>query len=102
MPKLATEGNVINLPAAPPTDERRARVEESDRREARSPIINTAVVFCANRGAIRGGIEADHTGNGVVATWSHAAGINCDEAADRALIKLTRLASSKKIEIIEL
>ena len=59
--------------------------------------------FCANRGAIRGGSDADHTGNGVVARWEHTAGANYSDAADRALIKLTKLTqSAKRIELIEL
>ena len=95
--------NVINLPAAPPTDDWRAKRKERDQIEARSPIMRAAVAFCAARGAIRGGIEADHTGNGVMANWSRTAGTNYEEAADRALTKLTQLTlSSKKIDTVEL
>jgi hypothetical protein len=88
MAKPATQDNVINLTAAPPTADRRETMEERDRRRARSAIIKSAVEFCAARAAIRGGFEADHTENCVVANWDDTAGANYNAAADRALIKL--------------
>jgi hypothetical protein len=54
MAKPATQDNVINLSAAPPTDDWHAKAKEQDEREAKSAIIKTAVAFCAARGAIRG------------------------------------------------
>jgi hypothetical protein len=103
MAKPATQDNVINLPTALTTDDWRTKAKERDEREAKSAIIKTAVAFCAARGAIRGGFEADHTGDTVVASWHSTAGTNYEEAADRALIKLTRLTrSSKTIETVEL
>lgn len=101
MTKLATAKVVSLVPQ--PVDDQRTKAKERDHREAKSAIIKAAVAFCAARGAIRGGIEADHTGNGVVANWSDVAGTNYQDAADRALIKLSRLAlSTKNIEVVEL
>jgi hypothetical protein len=96
MAKPATESNVIKLPIAPPSEDWREKVKERDRREAKSQIIRTAVAFCAARGAIRGGFEADHTTDCVIANWSNTAGVNYEEVADQALVKLTRLMPSTR------
>jgi hypothetical protein len=107
MAKSATQDNVINLPVTPPTappsPDRAKIIKDRDRREARSAIIKAAVMFCAMRGAIRGGFEADHTGDCVIANWNSTAGFNYEDLADRVLVKLTRLTrSSKTIETVEL